>query len=240
MNIRPGQPSLCLGQVFCVIFLLWLLLPFILSVRTARASTDSYAVSSKTFDLNDFGKPKAKVFSPDGAKSIRLVKGGKFGVYEGSHSLTEISAEELSSNIEIGWSPDSTQFFIRWSNGGAIGAFRLRIFRIEHGEVTEMGAPQIAYDHFKKKHFCPERGMNNEFALGWTSDSKQLFLVLAVYPTGDCAEAALFRGYLMNASTGKIQKAFGEREADLIKKNSRQAGFVVLPADSPTPRGYDQ
>ena len=233
MNLRIAQPTLPLWQISCVIFLFLALLylPLFLSAHQPQTSPNSYAVSSRTFDLDDFGKPKARVFSPDGAKSIRMTKGGKFAVFQGSHSVTEISAEDLSGNIEIGWSPDSTQFFIRWSNGGAIGIFRLRIFQFEHGTVTELSAPQSAYAHFKNKHFCPERGMNNEFALGWTQDSKQLFLVLEVYSTGDCAEASLFRGYLLNASTGKIQKVFGERATDVIKKNSRQAGFVVLPPE---------
>ena len=240
MKLRIALPLRVLWHISCMILSLLPLLPCVLSAQTPQTSPFAYAVSSKTFDLHDFGKPKAKVFSPDGAKSVRMIKGGKFAVFQGSHSVAEISVEELLSNIEIGWSPDSTQFFISWSDGGAIGAFRLRIFRFEHGRVTELSAPQIAYAHFKKKHFCPERGTNNEFVLGWTPDSKQLFLVLQVYPTGDCAEATLFRGYQLHASTGKIQKVFGERETDLIKENSHQAGFVVLPADSPTPKGYDQ
>jgi len=237
MNLWIGQPMLLGLQFSRVIFLLLPLLPFFLSARTPQTSPDSYAVSSRTFGLDDFGNPRARVLSPDRAKSIRMIRGGRFAVFQGSHSVTEISAEDLSSNIEIGWSPDSSQFFIQWSNGGAIGIYRLRIFRIEQSKLTELNAPQIAYAHFKKKHFCPERGMNNEFALGWTPDSKQLFLVLEIYPTGDCTEASLFRGYVLNASTGKIQKVFGERETDLIKKNSHQAGFVVLPpVESPAPR----
>jgi hypothetical protein len=200
------------------------------SAQTPPTDTNAYAVSSKTFDLEDFGRPSAKVDSPDGRKTIRLMKDGSFAVFEGTAPLTSISVKELSSNIEVGWSPDSTQFFISWSNGGAIGAFVSRIFRIESGKVVRLNAPQIAYEDFKIKHFCPERGMNNEYVLGWSADSKDLFLVLEVYPSRGCKERSLFRGYLVEAGTGNILRMFSESDTNLIKDASRQAGFVTIPA----------
>ncbi len=230
MDLYPKLTRRKMLPIFLTAILFTSLLSKVLSAQTLPTDANAYAVSSRTFDLADFGRPSAKVYSPDGKRSIRLAQDGRFEVLDGVFPVTSISVKELSSNIEVGWSPDSTQFFISWSNGGAIGAFVSRVFRIESGKVTELNAPQVACDAFKIKHFCPQRGMNNEYVLGWSADSKNLFLVLEVYPTSDCKEPSLFRGYLMDAGSGIILRMFSERETNLIKYASRRAGFVTIPA----------
>jgi hypothetical protein len=228
MNIR-NSPRSRIGAPVAVVAALLHSLMIVRAAQTPPSNPNAFAVSSRTFDLEDFGRPKSMVLSPDESKTIRLARGGSFEVTEGSSLLTSISVKELSSNIEVGWSPDSTQFFISWSSEGAIGVYNARIFRIESGKVIEPSTPQIAYDDFKKEHFCPQKGMNNEYVLGWTPDSKQVFLVLEIYPGTECKQRSLFRGYLLEASTGTIVHVFSEHDTDLIKEASRAAGFASIP-----------
>ena len=230
MDVDSKLPWRKMSTKLLVIALFTIPLSVALSAQTPPTDTNAYAVSSRTFDREDFGRPNSTVVSPDKSKTIRLMKDGSFAVLDGASPVTNISVKELASNIEVGWSPDSTQFFISWSNGGAIGVFVSRIFRIESGKVDELSAPQTAYEDFKIKHFCPQRGMNNEYVLGWSADSKDLFLVLEVYPSRECKERSLFRGYLMEAATGVVLRVFSESDTNLIKDASRQAGFVTIPA----------
>ena len=146
----------------------------------------------------------------------------------GAQRIREISVAELSCNIEVGWSPDSEQFFISWSDGGAIGGYHVRAFRVEGEKVTELNAPKIAYADFKKHHFCETR-TDNIFMLGWTPDSQKIFVVMEVYPTSDCQEMSLFRGYLMDTQSGATLRVFGEKDTEEIKERSRAAGAVQLP-----------
>src|SRR6266850_1314168 len=203
-----------------------------LPVSNARKTDPyAYACDSKTFGLKDFGDPKAFVESPDSQNRIVLARDGAFAVLRGKERLARVEVRELSCCIEVGWSPDSTQFFLRWSGGGSIGEYYVRVFRIEHREVMELKAPKTAYAEFNKHHSCETR-TNNIFMLGWTRDSQKMFLVTEVYPTSDCEHSGLFRGYLMNVQTQLVLKIFGEIETEAIKKSSQTAGVVQIPNET--------
>ena len=153
---------------------------------------------------------------------------GGFVILEGKKRIGRVGMSQLSCCIEAGWAPDSSQFFVMWSGGGAIGEYHVRVFRINGNKVVELTAPKNAFNDFKEHHYCKERG-DNIFFLGWTADSQKLLLVPEVYPTSDCAELGLFRGYLMDAKTGSILKIFGEKQTENIKKMSWRARVVRLP-----------
>jgi hypothetical protein len=188
----------------------------------------AYACDSKTFDSEDGGTPKAIVPSPDKQKQLVLDRGGGFLIVQGKTRVGRVGMGPLSCCIEAGWAPDSIQFFVMWSDGGGIGEYYVRAFRIVDNKIAELVAPRAAYADFKKHHDCKTRGVNI-FILGWTADSEKLLLVPEVYPTSDCEQLGLFRGYLMDAKTGSILKIFGEKETEEIKRTSRKTG-VCGPA----------
>jgi hypothetical protein len=188
----------------------------------------AFACNSRVFSLGDFGGPGAEASSPDGQDRVVLTKSGAFAVMHGAKHLAIISVDELSSNIEVGWASDSRQFFLSWSGGGAIGEYYVRVFRLDEDRVVELDAPKIAFEDFRKHHWCQARG-DNVFMLGWTPDSRNLFVVAEVCPTSDCKEWGLFRGYLMDAQTGTILKVFGEKETEAIEQKSRLEGAVQVP-----------
>jgi hypothetical protein len=119
-----------------------------------------------------------------------------------------------------------------WSGGGAEGQFYVRIFRLEQQKLVELSASRVAYAHFRKRHLCQARDDNNIYMLGWTPDSEKLFLVAEVYRTNNYREMALFRGYPMDSKTGKVLRVFGEKETNAIKKNSGEAGVVLIPDET--------
>jgi hypothetical protein len=74
-----------------------------------------------------------------------------------------------------------------WSNGGAIGGYEVRAFRIVGGQVTELVITKKAEDEFERKHPCPDRG-HNIYAVRWLKGSEELLLAMQVYPTSDCGK----------------------------------------------------
>ena len=99
----------------------------------------------------------------------------------------ELSFPEISSNIEIEWSPDSSQFFIAYSDGGEVGRYYVHLYRILGDKLAESQIPSAVAVRFKAKHWCEARG-NNLFFLDWTMDSEVGFFVAEVYPDSDCGQ----------------------------------------------------
>jgi hypothetical protein len=110
--VRAVSQRKKLQQSVCMVFA-FLVVPFG-SAGSAPSShrhdPSAYACDSKTFDLRDFGSSKGFVRSPDRQNRVVLTSHGTFSIQKGRESISTIRAEEISSNIEIGWSPDSSQF----------------------------------------------------------------------------------------------------------------------------------
>ena len=159
----------------------------------------SFACSSAHYMLEDFAK-QPRVPSPDLEKAVQLTKEGKVLVTENKTVLGSFSFPDVSSNLEIGWSPDSSQFFISYSDGGVIGAYHVHLYRLLGGKLVESQIPSAVAARFKAKRWCEARG-NNLFFLDWTMDSEVGFFVAEVHPDSDCGnEMGRFKGYAANPS----------------------------------------
>jgi hypothetical protein len=187
----------------------------------------SFACNSSYFTLKDF-ENQPTVISPDGEKRVRLTKDGQFIIQLGSTVVAGFGLPEISANIEVGWSPDSRQFFISYSDGGAIGGYRVHMYRLNGKTLAEGNLPALVAERFKAKHWCESRG-NNLFFLAWTPNSRIAFLVAEVYPTGDCGEAmGTYRGYAVDTVNAKVLRVFGESRTEAIEKQCRASGKLVL------------
>ena len=178
--------------------------------------------------LDDFGNQPA-VDSPDGRKSVQLTSDGNFRVFSGRAVIAARGLPDVMSNIEIGWSPDSTQFFVSYSNGGETGGYQVYMYRLNGSALTESTVPDVVAKRFRAKHWCEFRE-NNLFFPAWTPDSKVAFLVTEVYPTGDCRkEAGTFKGYSVDTASAKVLRVFGEKQTQAIEKKCRVSGALTLP-----------
>ena len=129
-------------------------------------------------------------------------------------ALLRTPLEDLSASVSVVWSENQHNFAVTWSDGGEIGGFHVRAFRVEGEVVKELPAGQKAWDAFKKRHWCVARGDNIQ-AYSWLPDSMHLILVLSVYPTGDCgADLGHTEAYVVQAETGEIQQNWNIRELD--------------------------
>jgi hypothetical protein len=190
----------------------------------------SFACRSSHYMLDDFDK-QPTVPSPDKMKAVQLTKDGKFRVTVGRTTLSDFDLPDMSCNVEVGWSPDSSQFFISYSDGGAIGSYHAYLYQVAGNFLKKSRVSTMVAERFKTKHWCEPRG-NNLFFLDWTPDSKVAFFVAEVYPTGDCGkETGVFRGYAVRLRDGKILQVLGEKQTDSIEKRCRASGRLALPSE---------
>ncbi|HWS18028.1 MAG TPA: hypothetical protein VN223_08430 [Candidatus Elarobacter sp.] len=206
-----------------------LLLILLLSFPLFAQSHDEnmYACKGKTF-MEETESDQATVLSPDGRNRIAMLRPKVFTIFLNDRSLRTVRYPAISASIEMGWSSDSTQFFITYSAAGAIGEYHTHLFQIVNGKVKESRVAQTVAAHFRQKHFCAARPMNNLSFLGWTADSRQAILVAEVYPTGDCRQGALFRGYVVDTRKQSVLKILREEQTESIKQACYKSGLVAF------------
>ncbi len=181
-----------------------ILLAAFVALLSSAAGQDKSCLAD-VFVLDSLSK-HPQVISPDGR--LRLVLGlnsdvGSLKVYAGSKLLGDIDLENLSAGIFLKWAPDSRAFYVMWSDGGMIGGYSVRVFRVAGDTVTEVPAIRKAEQDFRSKHECP-RGIN-VFAVKWENGSNALLIKTQVYPTGDCGkEMGFTAGYLVLTTDGTI------------------------------------
>lgn len=178
------------------------------------------------------GHPKhPDVRSPNGKPEIHLTKKFALRVLSRGKLIETLYYDDMSCCIEVGWSPDSKQFFIMYGDGGAVGGFHVHLFRIVDNRVLTSPATRAVLKRFQRHHFCmPGVVGNNLFILDWTPNSRAVFLVAEVYPDTFCGkQMGSYEGFLADAVSGKILRRFGEKETSAIEKSCRASGTLVLP-----------
>ena len=215
--------------------LLLLALPAISNCQTVQPDPEMYACRGISFADEDAlpqevgyaARAPHALTSPNGKNRVEMIRPKVFAVFVNGRRMRTLKFPRINAGIELGWSPDSIQFFIMYSAGGAIGDFHVHAFTIHRGHAKELVYPRVAANDFHRKHSCTTRFNNLRF-LGWTPDSVNAFVVAEVYPTGDCNQAGLFRGYLMDTRTGAVVRRFGEQDTEQIKKSCRVSGTVKV------------
>jgi hypothetical protein len=138
--------------------------------------------------------------------------GGVFILRRKGKELLRTPLKDLSASVSVVWSSNRNSFAITWSDGGAIGNFHVRAFHIDTDSVTEWPATKQAFDAFRARHWCEARGDNMQ-AYQWFPNSRELVLVLSVYPTGDCGkELGHTEAYVVDAATGDIQQHWNAKQ----------------------------
>jgi hypothetical protein len=183
---------------------------------TGAAQPRRFECEVTQFQAPDLERHPA-IDSPDGA--LRVVLGASDGsehgwlrVERGATTLETIDLRYLSSNASVKWAPDSLAFFVMWSNGGAVGGFEVRVFRVQGTGVIEMPTTARAAREFANRYSCAARG-HNVFAKQWMNGAKELLPAVEVYPTSDCGRNLGRRGgYLVRAADGAILRRYSDAQ----------------------------
>jgi len=188
---------------------------FFVSVAASSGQTQMPECQASVFVLQNLEK-QATVPSPDAQKRVVMSMrseddgDGVLRVYAEAREIGNFALHRLSGGVFVKWSPDSQAFFLMWSNGGMIGGYELRVFRVAGDKVTELPSSATAESEFERQHPCRDRG-HNVFAIRWLDGSSRLLLALQVYPTSDCGkEMGLFAGYEVRAVDGAVLRRYTE------------------------------
>lgn len=131
---------------------------------------------------------------------------GTFVLMRNDKVLLRTQLEDLDASVSVVWSDNQKNFAVTWSDGGAIGGFHVRAFHVAGDRVSELPVVNRAFESFKARHWCEDRGDNVQ-AYGWLHGSRDLLLVLSVYPTGDCGkEMGHTEAYVVEGTTGQIRE----------------------------------
>ena len=211
-----------------------------LLVCSAFCSAQNYTCQADVFTLESYER-KPVVWSPDHSKHVQLFSTpfeyGNLSIYSGNTLLSTITLADVSAGTFIKWAPDSNAFYVMWSDGGVIGAYHVRAFRVLSDQATESSAPKAVETDFALHHYCKARG-NNLYAIKWVGGSKELLLQPEVYPTGDCGRQSGFTsGYLVNVETAEIGKRYTSYE---LKKIADSCPSRVFPDAFTTQQDVDK
>jgi len=186
--------------------------------------------------LSDFKSGHASILSPDRKSQVLLTKSFSYEVFhEGRGIGTVPPFADVYSNVQVMWAPDSAKFSITYSDSSEIGAFYVHLYEVHAKGLTEFTKPpHIAFDDFKKKYYCAERG-DNIVTLGWTPDSRLVFLVGEVFPTSDCGDISGREGGYLVDLDGRIIYRYDDKQTMAIEMACRKSSEALLPS----PRGVN-
>jgi hypothetical protein len=166
-------------------------------------------------------KQSQEIPSPDGQRravlggyrELRDSESGSLQVFQGQTLLRQFRLRDLSAGIYMKWAPDSAAFYLMWSDGGALGNYHVRVFRVRDNQVLEVPTTRVAEKDFARRHYCKTRG-NNVYAVHWLANSDEIVISTEVYPTSDCENLGFRLGYLVRTADGAILKRYSEPEIE--------------------------
>ena len=172
-----------------------------------------------------------EILSPDGQRRAVLggyrewkdYEGGTLRVFQGRTLLRQFKLRDLSAGIYVKWEPESAAFYLMWSNGGAIGGYQVRVFRVRANRVLEVPTTGVAERDFAKKHYCKTRG-NNVYAVHWLTNSDEIVISTEVYPTSDCGKDL---GWHSDTSSAPMME---RSSSDSRSRKSKSRLRLVLPS----------
>ena len=119
---------------------------------------------------------------------------------------------------EVGWSPDSTAFFVTYSDGGAVGQFHALIYEIDSNGVHR-SEPVPNGSKLSKPHCSPPQEPNVG-AIKWGVGSQSLFIAVEVPPHSSCASMGTFRVFEITRREAKVLGEYDQLEAKKLLAES--------------------
>ncbi len=184
--------------------------------------------------------------SPDRLKTIQ-VDGPLVTLEIGGRSFETGINSESKHDAELGWAPDSTKFFVTWSESGELGPWHMQVYAADDSGIHEFPKveetarkdyeqrvrklpidPEVntpALKHFWEiAEYCEPYHV---IGARWLNASREILLSVLIRNTGDCRYSSQFNVYRVNATTGEIvqrftategHRRFGDKDLPLISR----------------------
>src|SRR6266567_1539035 len=167
------------------------------------------------------------IYSPDRQKIIEVV-GADVTLRIGSRSFETDINNLTKHDAELGWAPDSTKFFVTWTENGDLGPWRTQVYGVDESGLHEF--PKVeepARKDFEQRvrQWPADPAVNSVFwdideycepyhVIGarWLNGSQEILLSVLIRNTGDCKYMSEFNVYRVNAITGEILERFSATE----------------------------
>jgi len=172
---------------------------------------------------------KAALYSPDRKKTVEINGETVTITIEGKQYQTHFDEK---TNAELGWAPDSSGFFLTWTDGGETGSWHVQVYEVEKTGLKEMpGFEEAAEKDFdaliralpvpKDSAQKAARGLKfdavyckpNVVASEWLNGSKELLISVLVPNVGSCRHMSEFSVYRVAVPDGKIIERYTAQEA---------------------------
>lgn len=175
------------------------------------------------------------------------VDGEKAYMYVGLRRFDTEIDNVVQHDAELGWSPDSTKFFVTWSESGELGPWHMQVFGVDESGVHEFrGAELPARKDFERRvrrwpidpqfntpegraYWGGEEYCEPYHVIGgrWLNNSREILLSVLIRNTGDCRYMSEFNVYRVEATTGKVlhrytaaegHRLFGDKYLPIITR----------------------
>jgi hypothetical protein len=184
--------------------------------------------------------------SPDRQKLVEVIENDVTIRVGGRTFGTEIN-NVTKHDAELGWSPDSTRFFVTWTESGELGPWHMQVYGVDGSGIHEF--PKVeepARRDFERRvrHWPIDPELNTPELRGiwdadeycepyhviggrWLNGSKEILISVLIRNTSDCRYLSEFNVYRVDAVTGKILQRFTAAEAH------KRFGDKYLPRIAP-------
>ncbi len=107
-------------------------------------------------------------------------------------------------NAELGWSPDSSSFFLNWSTDGGNGPYKTLIVRVKHQNVFVFDPIPILTPKFRGGIGCEWPESPNWATVGWTNDSRFAYVAGQVVQHSNCKNPGHFKVFVVETLDGSV------------------------------------
>jgi len=121
-------------------------------------------------------------------------------------------------NAEVAWSPDSSAFFLTYSDGGNVGTYHVLVYRLGLNGVQR--TEPIPNGRSLLKPICFDPEIPNVGAIRWGAGSKTLLIAVEVPPHSSCASMGTFRAFEITVPGGKVLKTYDQLQAKKLFTDS--------------------
>jgi hypothetical protein len=156
---------------------------------------------------------ETRIMSPDGQETLLMKGNGKLSLSSTKGGPLKAVGYTVEPPAMVSWAPNSSAFFIDDGQGSGMWS-KFRLFRIENGHVTrDDSIDQTAVRRFREKVRCPPSASDpSVWGFGWSSDGKQVFLLVQATVNEPCGEQGTFIVLIVNLADSSVIEQLTEKQ----------------------------